>query len=206
MNTSTFKHLAQNTQAQQALTWAAQNPDEALRIIGEIRHNNQRDIDARNSGNLGALIDRDPKAKDIFDRAIDRMSWHGKESELRSMPLSRSRYAADDLARDIAIFQSTRDGQDRLRTAWKKTLAALGGKPFLDAVGARQVETADTVLRFCIPKGFARYGITAVKIDQNPAYGFDVEFRAGADVVKRKADVRPDDLVLFFTQVTGLKF
>jgi hypothetical protein len=133
------------------------------------------------------------------------MSWHDKKAELRSMPLNRSRYAADDLARDVAIFQSTRDGQDRLRTAWKKTLAALGGKTFLNAVGARQVETADTVLRFCIPKGFARDGITTVEIDQNPADGFDVEFRAGADVVKRKADVRPDDLVLFFTQVTGLK-
>jgi hypothetical protein len=205
MNTSTFKHLAQNTQARQALTWAAQNPDEALRLIGEISHNYHRDIDARNAENLGALIDRDPKAKDIFDRAIDRMSWHDKKAELRSMPLNRSRYAADDLARDVAIFQSTRDGQDRLRNAWGKTLAALGGKTFLDQIGAKQFESHNAEIRFSVPRSFTKGGIDNVRIDIDPAGNYVVDFRAGPDLVETRKGVKPEQLPVVFADVTGLK-
>jgi hypothetical protein len=205
MNTSTFKHLAQNTQARQALTWAAQNPDEALRLIGEISHNYHRDIDARNAENLGALIDRDPKAKDIFDRAIDRMSWHDKKAELRGMPLSRGRYAADDLARDIAIFQSTRDGQTRLRNAWKKTLAALGGKTFLDQIGAKRFEGNNAEIRFSVPRGFTKGGIDNVRIDMDPAGNCIIDFRSGPDLVETRKGVKPEQLPVVFADVTGLK-
>lgn len=205
MNTSTFKHLAQNTQARQALTWAAQNPDEALRLIGEIGHNYHRDIDARNAENLGALIDRDPKAKDIFDRAIDRMSWHDKKAELRSMPLSRGRYAAADLARDISIFQGTREAQDRQRNAWRGTLAALGGRSFLDQIGAKQFESHNAEIRFSVPRGFTKGGIDNVRIDMDPAGNFIIDFRSGPGLVETRRDVTPERLPLTFAAVTGLK-
>jgi hypothetical protein len=205
-HTATINWLKQNTQIRDALLWAAQNPAETLRLIGATTTRTDKNvIHTGYAKNLGELIDQDPRAKDIFTTAVSRLKWDDKAAELRTMPLTRGRYTEDELARDIRIFQGTRDAQDRQRTAWRGTLAALGGKTFLDQIGAKRFESHHAEIRFQVPKGFARDGITAVKIDQNPADGFDIEFRAGEDLVVKKTGVKPDMLAVVFADVTGLR-
>jgi hypothetical protein len=206
MEKSTVKWLSQNEQTKAALMWAAQHPAETLRLIGEIRHRTDEPvIHAGHAQNLGELIDHDSHAKDVYHTAVDRLQWHDKTDELRGMPLRRGRFTKDQLARDIRIFQGTRDAQDRQRTAWRGTLAALGGKTFLDQIGAKRFESNGSEIRFQVPRGFTKGGIDNVRIDIDPADHYTIDFRSGPDLVETRRGVTPEQVPLVFAEITGLK-
>jgi hypothetical protein len=205
-HTATINWLKQNTQIRDALLWAAQNPAETLRLIGATTTRTDKNvIHTGYAKNLGELIDQDPRAKDIFTTAVSRLKWDDKAAELRTMPLTRGRYTEDELARDIRIFQGTRDAQDRQRTAWRGTLAALGGKTFLDQIGAKRFESNGSEIRFQVPRGFTKGGIDNVRIDIDPADHYTIDFRSGPDLVETRRGVTPEQVPLVFADVTGLK-
>jgi hypothetical protein len=186
--------------------WAAKNPAETLRLIGEISHRIEEPVmDARQAESLGDLVDTDGRAKAVYEQAVDRLQWHDKTDELRGMPLRRGRFTKDQLARDIRIFQGTRDAQDRQRTAWRGTLAALGGKTFLDQIGAKRFESNGSEIRFQVPRGFTKGGIDNVRIDIDPADHYTIDFRSGPDLVETRRGVTPEQVPLVFADVTGLK-
>jgi hypothetical protein len=202
----TVRWLSQNEQTRQALAWAAKNPAETLRLIREISHRTEEPvIDARQAESLGDLVDTDGRAKAVYEQAVDRLQWHDRTVELRGMPLQRSRYSPDQLARDIQVFQNIRDSRDRQRNAWRGTLAALGGRPFLDQIGAKRFESHNTEIRFSIPKGFTKSGIDNVRIDADPAGNYIIDFRSGPDLVETRKGVKPDLLPVVFADVTGLR-
>jgi hypothetical protein len=198
--------LSQNEQTRQALAWAAKNPAETLRLVGDTTHRTEEPvIDARYAQNLGELVDMDPRAKTIFSQAVDRLQWHDKTAELRGMPLNRSRFTADDLARDVQVFQSIQDSRDRQRNAWRGTLAALGGRAFLDEIGAKRFQSHNAEIRFSVPRGFTKNNIDNIRIDLDPAGNYIIDFRSGPDLVETRKGVKPDLLPVVFADVTGLR-
>jgi hypothetical protein len=205
-HTATINWLKQNTQIRDALLWAAQHPAETLRLIGEISHRIEEPVmDARQAESLGDLVDTDGRAKAVYEQAVDRLQWHDRTVELRGMPLQRSRYSPDQLARDIQVFQNIRDSRDRQRNAWRGTLAALGGRPFLDQIGAKRFESHNAEIRFSLPKGFTKNNIDNVRIDIDPADHYTIDFRSGPDLVETRRGVTPEQVPLVFADVTGLK-